>query len=135
MARKSSGARKGRSVSALVRAEDAAEEEILETPALSSVSVAVEDDSNEESEDDEAEIERRLVAEARRIATQRCPIKIDALNALAQGAPEPRRMRLRGRFVGAVEQIEAEVRRRPVERGDEPRLARLHGDGGCVRRA
>ncbi|KAF1774752.1 Eukaryotic rRNA processing [Phytophthora cactorum] len=50
MARKSSGARKGRAVSALVRAEDAAEEEILETPALSSVAAA--------------EIERRLVAEA-----------------------------------------------------------------------
>ncbi|TDH73758.1 hypothetical protein CCR75_003628 [Bremia lactucae] len=64
MARKSSGARKGRSVSALVRAEDAAEEEILETPALSSISAAVDDHSDEESEDDEAEIERRLVAEA-----------------------------------------------------------------------
>ncbi|KAG6967659.1 hypothetical protein JG688_00006194 [Phytophthora aleatoria] len=66
MARKSSGARKGRAVSALVRAEDAAEEEILETPALSSVAAVAEHSSDEESEgeDDEAEIERRLVAEA-----------------------------------------------------------------------
>ncbi|ETL41911.1 hypothetical protein F442_07446 [Phytophthora nicotianae P10297] len=68
MARKSSGARKGRAVSALVRAEDAAEEEILETPALSSAAaVAVADDSSDEeseAEDAEAEIERRLVAEA-----------------------------------------------------------------------
>ncbi|POM57374.1 RRNA-processing protein EBP2, partial [Phytophthora palmivora] len=67
MARKSSGARKGRAVSALVRAEDAAEEEILETPALSS---AAADASDVESDDEdvdaeaEAEIERRLVAEA-----------------------------------------------------------------------
>jgi rRNA-processing protein EBP2 len=67
MARKSSGARKDRAVSALVRAEDAAEEEILETPALSS---AVANDASDVESDDEdaeaeaeAEIERRLVAE------------------------------------------------------------------------
>lgn len=69
MARKSSGgARKSRAVSALVRAEDAAEEEILETPALSSVVADASDaDSDDEQDADaeaEAEIERRLVAEA-----------------------------------------------------------------------
>ncbi|KAG7391105.1 putative rRNA-processing protein EBP2 [Phytophthora pseudosyringae] len=67
MARKSSGARKGRAVSALVRAEDAAEEEILETPALSSVVAAASDVESEDEDaaaEAEAEIERRLVAEA-----------------------------------------------------------------------
>ncbi|KAK1942206.1 putative rRNA-processing protein EBP2 [Phytophthora citrophthora] len=69
MARKSSGARKGRAVSALVRAEDAAEEEILETPALSSAAVSndasdVESDDEDAEAEAEAEIERRLVAEA-----------------------------------------------------------------------
>ncbi|KAG6623153.1 RRNA-processing protein EBP2 [Phytophthora cinnamomi] len=68
MARKSSGARKGRAVSALVRAEDAAEEEILETPALSSAAAdasdAESDDEQDAEAEAEAEIERRLVAEA-----------------------------------------------------------------------
>ncbi|EGZ07046.1 hypothetical protein PHYSODRAFT_353037 [Phytophthora sojae] len=66
MARKSSGARKSRAVSALVRAEDAAEEEILATPALSSAAANASDveSDNEEDADAEAEIERRLVAEA-----------------------------------------------------------------------
>uniref|UniRef100_A0AAV1U0K5 rRNA-processing protein EBP2 n=2 Tax=Peronospora matthiolae TaxID=2874970 RepID=A0AAV1U0K5_9STRA len=61
-----------RSISALVRAEDAAEEEILETPALSSIAVAdrgyksESDDDVNDSDTVEAEgaIERRLVAEA-----------------------------------------------------------------------
>uniref|UniRef100_H3GY54 Uncharacterized protein n=1 Tax=Phytophthora ramorum TaxID=164328 RepID=H3GY54_PHYRM len=58
---------KGRAVSALVRAEDAAEEEILETPALSSVAVDTHSDAESDDEAEaeaEAEIERRLVAEA-----------------------------------------------------------------------
>lgn len=66
MVKKCSGPRNDRTVSALVRAEDAAEEEILETPALSSYGAVVDDHSNKESEDEdnEDEIERRLVAEA-----------------------------------------------------------------------
>ncbi|GLE03496.1 hypothetical protein PINS_up012398 [Pythium insidiosum] len=56
-------------VSSLVRAEDAAEEEILETPAVSSLGAIAggdaneDDDDDEEEEDEEAELERRLVEE------------------------------------------------------------------------
>lgn len=59
--------RKGaRGVSALVRAEEAAEEEILETPALSTFADAGHSDnsdSDDEEEDEEAEIERRVYEE------------------------------------------------------------------------
>ncbi|CAI5743468.1 unnamed protein product [Peronospora destructor] len=60
------GARKSRAVSTLVRAEDAAEDEILETPALSSAvnNSDVESDDEDAEAVIEAEIERRLVAEA-----------------------------------------------------------------------
>ncbi|KAL8013630.1 putative eukaryotic rRNA processing [Plasmopara halstedii] len=63
MVKNSNRARKSSNVSTLVRAEDAAEEEILETPALSSFSSVVNDRKTEESEDedDEAKIERPLV--------------------------------------------------------------------------
>ena len=67
MVRKNSSARQRRAVSALVRAEDAAEEEILETPALSSVTVvesAHESESDDENVEAEAAIERQLVIEA-----------------------------------------------------------------------
>ncbi|RLN94050.1 hypothetical protein BBJ28_00005556, partial [Nothophytophthora sp. Chile5] len=68
MARKS-GARKPSAVSSLARAEEAADEEILETPALSSFAggddaAASSDEEEEDAEAAEAEIERRLVAEA-----------------------------------------------------------------------
>ncbi|CAH0479157.1 unnamed protein product [Peronospora belbahrii] len=62
------GARKSHAVSALVRAEDAAEDEILETPVLSSSVVTVSNVESDIEEDPEAaaeaEIERRLVAQA-----------------------------------------------------------------------
>ncbi|KAF1326265.1 Rrna-processing protein ebp2, partial [Globisporangium splendens] len=62
------GRKGGRGLSTLVRAEEAAEEEILETPALSSFAEAGahsdgDDDEDEEDEDEEAELERRLVEE------------------------------------------------------------------------
>ncbi|KAI9909410.1 hypothetical protein PsorP6_014739 [Peronosclerospora sorghi] len=68
MTRMSSSARKARPLSSLVRVEDAAEDEIIETPALSSVIIdandAKSDDENAEVEL-EAEIERRLVTKAK----------------------------------------------------------------------
>lgn len=61
------GRKGGRGLSTLVRAEEAAEEEILETPALSSfVEGGHSDDgsdSDDDEEDEEAELERRLVEE------------------------------------------------------------------------
>ncbi|GMF17777.1 unnamed protein product [Phytophthora lilii] len=91
MARKTA-ARKGRAVSALVRAEDAAEEEILETPALSSAAADASDEDAASDDEDaaaeaEAEIERRLVAEAQaEAAAAREPrgvYRAEALQALA----------------------------------------------------
>uniref|UniRef100_M4BIZ9 Uncharacterized protein n=1 Tax=Hyaloperonospora arabidopsidis (strain Emoy2) TaxID=559515 RepID=M4BIZ9_HYAAE len=71
MVRKSSNTRPRRAISALVRAEDAAEDEILQTPALSSIAVAdrghnseSDDDNDNDTAEAEAAIERRLVADA-----------------------------------------------------------------------
>lgn len=63
---------------AFVRAEDAAEDEILETPALSSIAVvdgAPTSESDEESVEAEAAIERRLVAEAQADAASTASMK------------------------------------------------------------
>lgn len=85
--------RKGaRGVSALVRAEEAAEEEILETPALSTfadggASDDGSDDSDEE-EDEEAELERRLVEEQLREQQQATSMGIYNREALAALASE-----------------------------------------------
>lgn len=60
------GRKGGRGLSTLVRAEEAAEEEILETPALSSFAEGGNSDDGSDSddeEDEEAELERRLVEE------------------------------------------------------------------------
>ncbi|TYZ59399.1 hypothetical protein PybrP1_001617 [[Pythium] brassicae (nom. inval.)] len=86
--------RKGgaRGVSALVRAEEAAEEEILETPALSSFADGrgsdASDASDDDEEDEEAEIERRLVEEQlREQQQQQAPAGVynrEALAALAR---------------------------------------------------
>ncbi|TMW59280.1 hypothetical protein Poli38472_004349 [Pythium oligandrum] len=65
MVRKS-GRKSAALVSTLVRMEDAAEEEILETPAVSSLGNVANVESgseSEEEEDEEAELERRLVEE------------------------------------------------------------------------
>lgn len=86
--------RKGgaRGVSALVRAEEAAEEEILETPALSTFvdgrGSDHSDDDDDEAEEEEAELERRLVEEQLREQQQQqqAPVAVynrEALTALA----------------------------------------------------
>lgn len=65
MGKKGGGRQKAAGLSALVRAEEAAEEEILETPALSSFAADAPSgsDDEEQDEDAEAELERRLVEE------------------------------------------------------------------------
>ncbi|CAH0487751.1 unnamed protein product [Peronospora farinosa] len=67
------GARKSRAVSTLIRAEDAAEDEVLETPVLSSAvkNNDVESDEEEAEAVLEAEMERRLVADAQDDVTRR----------------------------------------------------------------
>lgn len=69
MGKKGGARHKAAALSSLVRAEEAAEEEILETPALSGFAAGddhAHGDSEEEEEDEEAEIERRLVEEKMR---------------------------------------------------------------------
>ena len=69
---------------------------------------------------------RRLVGQPRRILGERRAVEVDALGVRPHRLLQPLGERARPGLVGPVEQEEADVRRRGVERPLELRLLDLH---------